>query len=306
MLVQNRNFHILGLTLTSGNEWIEQGQLYMAYILEVLGKIDIPIYLGPAYPLKQNLERVQKMKTWFQLDWIGAFAKSRKHISPPYGGKMPKLKSQKKGAVDFIVKTIQENPNEVSILAIGPLTNIALALQKNPQIAKKINNILIMGGAVKTKGNVTPHAEFNTWFDPEAARVVLRSAIPKKLVFALDITNQASINKTHFDQIVSKETPITKIYRQQGGNYYPGFFKNPQATSYIWDCIPAGYLIDPSIVENSEELFLDVVTDFGPQYGKMIPTTHPIKGQTKVTLMKKLNFKKFFSIYKDLLTKPVQ
>ena len=128
------------------------------------------------------------------------------------------------------------------------MTNIALALRLKPDIETKIKRIVFMGGNIRVAGNATPAAEFNFWFDPEAARIVLRSRIPKKMMFGLDICNLAKIRKAEFDQIAAVHTPITDLFREDLGNRYPGFLKKPDATGYMWDSLAAAYLLDPDFV----------------------------------------------------------
>jgi inosine-uridine nucleoside N-ribohydrolase len=124
-----------------------------------------------------------------------------------------------------------------------------------------------MGGAVHVPGNSTKKAEFNFWFDPEAAQIVFRSAIPKKIMFGLDATNHAPIRKPDYDQIVATKTPITDLYAEDMGNRFPGFNKNPDAVTYMWDALVSAYLLDPSIVTATQSRYLDVDARFGPAYG---------------------------------------
>src|SRR5207302_1242238 len=121
--------------------------------------------------------------------------------------------------------------------------------------------LVLMGGAVHVPGNTTPAAEFNFWFDPEAAQIVLRSRIPKKILFALDVCNHAPLSKTLFEQIVAAKTPVTRLYEEDFGRKgFPGFLTNAHGTAYLWDELAAGYVIDPSFVTKSESMHLDVDT----------------------------------------------
>src|SRR5260370_22095677 len=131
------------------------------------------------------------------------------------------------------------------------MTNIALALRMKPEIATRIKRIVFMGGNIRVPGNASNAAEFNFWFDPEAARIVLRSRIPKKVMFGLDICNTAPIRKAEFDQIAAVRTPITDLFREDLGNRYPAFLKHPEATGYMWDSLAAAYLLDPGFVTKS-------------------------------------------------------
>jgi inosine-uridine nucleoside N-ribohydrolase len=109
----------------------------------------------------------------------------------PKGGE-PAWQVSSDPADELITRMARFRPNELTLIAIGPLTNLALGLQKDPEGMKKLRDIIIMGGAVRTKGNVTPHAEFNIFVDPEAARMVFESGLPTTLV-PLDVTHQVDL-----------------------------------------------------------------------------------------------------------------
>jgi inosine-uridine nucleoside N-ribohydrolase len=182
----------------------------------------------------------------------------------------------------------------VTILELGPMTNLAIALRLHPEIAPKIKRLIFMGGALQGR-------EFNFWFDPEAASIVLRSAIPKKIMFGLDICNHAKLDRAHYEQIIARKTPITELYRDDIGKR---FKKNPAGKFFIWDCLAAAYLSDPSFVSRTESRFLDVQTMFGKDYGAVIPLDRALSPDaTPVDVMVDLDFEKFFAVYKSLLTR---
>jgi inosine-uridine nucleoside N-ribohydrolase len=161
-----------------------------------------------------------------------------------------------------------------------------------------------MGGNIRVAGNASPAAEFNFWFDPEAARIVLRSRIPQKVMFGLDICNTAVLRKAEFDQIVAVRTPITDLFREDLGNRYPGFLKHPGATGYMWDSLAAAYLLDPGFVTKSDVRYLDVLTAWGRFYGSTVPLDRrSVPDATPVTVMLGLDFNRVFGLYKDRLTR---
>jgi inosine-uridine nucleoside N-ribohydrolase len=195
---------------------------------------------------------------------------------------------------------VERDPGQVTILAIGPMTNVALALRKYPAIAGKIKRLVFMGGNLHVPGNASKNAEFNFWFDPDAADEVLRSAIPEKVMFGLDICNHAPIRKLQFDELIAVKTPITALVAEDMGNRYPGFFKHPKATTYIWDSLAAGWLLDESFVTKRETQHLEVDTALGRTYGK--PRASKETSSTPVQVMLDLDFTRFLALYKRLLT----
>jgi inosine-uridine nucleoside N-ribohydrolase len=184
------------------------------------------------------------------------------------------------------------------------MTNLALALRMKPEIETKIKRLVFMGGNIRVPGNVNNAAEFNFWFDPEAARIVLRSRIPIKVMFGLDICNLARIRKPEFDQIAGAHTPVTDLYREDLGNRYPAFLKKPDATGYMWDSLAAAFLLDPDYVTSYESRYLDVQTTWGRFYGSTVPLDRNVApAATPVTVMFSLDFKRVFALYKDRLTR---
>lgn len=284
---------LAGVTTVSGNVWARDGVVNARRTLAALGKKNIPVHLGAQDPLLRNqaLTDIETARIG-PPEFTGAFATP----VPPH----PK---EPASGVDFLIRTIEREPG-VTILAIGPLTNIAILLRLRPDLAEKIGRIVIMGGNVHVPGNASKAAEFNFWFDPEAARIVLRSAIPKKVLFGLDICNKAVLTKAHFDKVVAANTPVTALYREAFGNEYPGFLKKPEATGYLWDELAAGYLIDPGFVTGSEEAYLDVETAFGAKYGAVIPLARAEAPEaTPVEVMLDLDFPRVVKLYTDLLTR---
>ena len=235
-----------GITLVPGNVWPSQGAEYMFHILDLLKRPQVPILAGARGPLVHTAAMAREAeRRWGKLEYIGAFADKPDDVKPAPGARLTMRKPKHNGAVEFLISEIERNPGEVTILALGPMTNIALALRMRPEIETRIKRIVFMGGNIHIPGNASASAEFNFWFDPEAARIVLRSSIPQKVMFGLDIANTAPIHKTHFDELVAVKTPITELIREDWGNRYPGFLQHPTGVNYLGDSLAAAYLLDP-------------------------------------------------------------
>jgi inosine-uridine nucleoside N-ribohydrolase len=295
---------IQGITIVPGNVWGPQGAEYMYHILDLLKHPQVPVALGADGPLIHTAAMSREFdRRWGGLMYSGAFTQDSAAVIPAPGSKLTARKPRR-DAVHFLISEIERHPSEVTILALGPMTNIALALRMKPEIETKIKRIVFMGGNIRVPGNATPASEFNFWFDPEAARIVLRSQIPKKMMFGLDICNLARLKKVEFDQIANAHTPITDLFREDLGNRYPGFLKKPDATGYMWDSLAAAYLLDPEFVTKLESRYLDVQTTWGQFYGSTTPLDRrATPAATPVTVMLGLDFKRVFTLYKDRLTK---
>jgi inosine-uridine nucleoside N-ribohydrolase len=296
---------VTGVTIVPGNVWAPQGAEYMLHILDLLRRPDLPVFTGAEVPLNNSVAMAsEEERRWGKMEYIGAFAQEPHAVVPAVGARLTGRKPHHDAAVQFLISEIERRPGEVSILAIGPMTNIALALRLKPSIETKIKQIVFMGGNIKAPGNASPWAEFNFWFDPEAARIVLRSRIPRKVMFALDVCNTAPIRKAEFDQIVTVRTPITDLFREDLGNRYPGFLKHPEGIAYMWDSLAAAYLIDPSFVTRWETQHLDVQAAWDRFYGATIPLARGVAPDaTPVSVATELNLQRVFAIYKDRLTR---
>jgi len=304
MLLQRRDVvEILGVTVVAGNHTVPQGSEHMLHLLELTGADDIPLFCGADAPLVNTPARAARQEAqWGPISFKGAFD-AGPEVLPPHGGRFAATRPRATHAVSFIIDTIARYPDEVTLVAVGPMTNLALVLRRRPDLAGRIKSLVFMGGNARVPGNVTPAAEFNIWFDPEAAAAVLGSAIPRIVMFGLDITNHAPIRKTQFDTIVAGDTPLTRLMRHDMG---PRFERDPGATYYVWDCITAAWLIDPSVVTVSERLPIEVDTTFGPSYGgTRVSEDAPADGRL-VDVMLDLDLEKFYRIYEDLLTRPLE
>src|ERR1035437_5298161 len=298
---------IQGITIVPGNVWGPQGAEYMFHILDLV-KVkhgQIAVAMGADGPLIHTAAMAKEMdRRWGALGYTGAFAQDAAAPLIPAPGCTLTARKPQHDAVNLLISEIERHPGEVTILALGPMTNIALALRMKPEIPSKIKRMVFMGSNIRVPGNASNAAEFNFWFDPEAARILLRSGIPKKTMFGLDICNLARIRKPEFDQIAGAHTPVTELFREDLGNRYPAFLKKPDATGYLWDSLAAAYLLDPDFVTKFESRYIDVQTAWGQFYGSTVPLDRRVApAATPVTVMFGLDFKRVFALYKDRLTK---
>jgi inosine-uridine nucleoside N-ribohydrolase len=304
--------NVMGITVVPGNVWPAQGAEYMEHILDLLNYGPMPVYTGAETPLVHTAAMAHESeRRWGKLLYAGAFDQNPADVKPAPGAALsprarsrPEARSHHEEAVEFMISEIERHPGEITLLELGPMTNLALALRLRPEIETRIKRLVFMGGNLRPPGNATPSAEFNFWFDPEAARIVLRSRIPEKIMFGLDICNTAPIHKAEFDQIVAVHTPITDLYREDLGNRYPGFLQHPGGIAYMWDSLAAAYLLDAGFVTRSETQYLDVLASWGRFYGSTVPLDRRVAPEaTPVTVMMALDFNRVWRLYKELLTR---
>ena len=195
-------------------------------------------------------------------------------------------------ADELITKMARQYPDEMTLIATGPLTNLALALQRDPEGMGKLEAVAIMGGAVRTRGNITPYAEFNIFSDPLAAKIVLESGLPITLV-PLDVTQQVSLTPQWMEERVK---PINNVFSKfvievTGYDSTRHQFRNKELI-HLHDPLAVGVVIDPTLVRK-ERLPIDVETQADEHYGK----TSETKEGPKIEVCLGVNAKEFLELF---------
>jgi inosine-uridine nucleoside N-ribohydrolase len=173
-------------------------------LLELAGRTDIPVARGSNQPLVRQPVYADHV-----------------HGDNGLGGIQmpePQLQPVAAHAVDVIIETIMNSPGEITLVPIGPLTNIALALRREPRIAQSVREVVIMGGALRVPGNTTPAAEFNIYADPHAAHMVFHAGWPIRLV-ALDVTNKTLLQREQVQELASNNSSVTRLIQQMVENF---------------------------------------------------------------------------------------
>ena len=308
MLANHPDIELLGVTIVPGNTWVCEGAAYAIRQLEVLNRRDVPVALGIRYPLRagryENLEVERKM-FGYGSGFVGCFSRaepeSYREVYRRAFGSRPTIKPVDKHAVNFLIDTIKANPGEVTVMPIGPCTNLAIAIRMAPEIIPMIKRVVYMGGAFDTPGNTTPAAEFNWWFDPEAAKMSVRAAFADQLIVGLDVCEKYRLNKKLFDRITAADTPIAKMFKEK---YGPSFEKNPGYTRLVWDTIAASVVIDPSLIVEEETRWVDVNSDFNLDYGRSLGyRKHGPVGTQKARILMEIDEKRFWNLMVSLLGK---
>lgn len=206
MAFQTQELHIIGLTTVFGNVSTEDATQNALLLCEIAGHPDVPVAKGSPGPLKGGIPRVSEFV--HGLDGLG-------NINLP----PPTTKVIEKSAVEFLVDEVSKYPGEVSVLALGPLTNVALAIKRDPSFASKVKTIVILGGAFFASGNVNPAAEANIYGDPEAADIVFTSGANITVV-GINITTQVKLTDEDLHELRESKgryarllTDMCKFYR---------------------------------------------------------------------------------------------
>ena len=225
---------LLGITAVAGNVPLALTVRNARIICELAGRPDMPVFAGCDRPLKRPLVTAEHVHGKTGLD----------------GPDLPEptMPLAETHAVDFIIESVRSNaPGSVTLCPLGPLTNIATALQKAPDIAPRIGHIVLMGGAYFEVGNITPTAEFNMYVDPEAADIVFKSGI-KITVMPLDVTHKALVTKKRNDAFRALGTPVGVAVAEMT-DFFERFDKEKYGSTGapLHDPCVTAYLLQPEL-----------------------------------------------------------
>ncbi len=228
------DIELLGLTTTFGNASIEDTTRNALQLVEMSG-FDIPVAQGAAVPLVQEPHPYP--------DFVhGKDGMADLNLAPPQ--RQPIAQD----AADFIIEQVNAQPGKVTLVPIGPLTNLALALERAPDIAQKVKQVVLMGGTILENGNVSPVAEANIFCDPHAADKVMTAEWPVTVV-GLDVTHQVLLSRQLFADIAA-ENPRVGDFMQQAATYYINFYEREREASdgcFGHDVSAVAYVVQPEL-----------------------------------------------------------
>jgi inosine-uridine nucleoside N-ribohydrolase len=327
-LLQSPQLRVLGITMVTGNAWRDEEAQHTLRMLELIHRTDVPLALGAVFPLIRTQEETRLEAALFgNVAWLGAWGGGPTNLNaagapekgpggassviyqkthgpyeiPPMPEGVPTTKPIAEDAVHFLIRQVHEHPHQVTIYAAGPLTNIALALSIDPEFAALTQGIAIMGGSLNPQTTdpefaESPRHEFNFWFDPEATRIVLRAPWPRIDLTTVDISIKARFTQAMLDAIRKSTSPAAQYVAQYSQERY-----------YLWDELAACALIDPTLITQARDVYMDIDLSHGPSYGNTLTWTDQLRPQTplrKVHAQLDLDLPRFEKQFVDRITAP--
>ena len=240
---------LLGVTTVAGNQTLDKTTANAIRVLDHVGRSEIAVAAGATRPLVRERRVAARVHGETGLDGP--------HLPPP------SRRPEPAHAIDWIATTVVANPDPVTLVATGPLTNVALFLARYPELEARLQRVVLMGGAA-AEGNVTPAAEFNIWADPEAAHRVFASGLDLTMV-GLDVTHQALMTPAHAERLAGAGTAgklVAELY-----DFYAQFHRR----QYGWkgapvhDAVAMAHVIDGTLLTTSH---CGVIVDTGPELSR--------------------------------------
>jgi purine nucleosidase len=306
-LVQSPETDVLGITVVSGDAWLAEEVQHTLRLMEIIGRADIPVVPGAAFPLVNTKEYIARWETMHgKIIYQGAWNFATGHAvhgpweipSMPEGA--PTIKAANEDAAHFLIRMVHKYPHEVTIYEGGPMTNLALAQAIDPEFASLAKELILMGSSLNPQTDdpeftTTPRREFNLWMDPEASSRALHSAWPRIVVTTVDISIKTRMEKELIAEIAKGQYPAAQ---------YVAKYAQP---GYLWDELAAVAWLDPSVITKTHKVYLDVSTDHGASYGDTLiwsEDTRPHLGEREVEIQDDLDKQKFYREFADLMTRP--
>jgi purine nucleosidase len=319
MLLQSKEVEVLGITIPTGDGWRDEEVANTLRLLEIANRPEIPVYPGAVFPLLNTPALVKRWealygKLVYDGAWTetwpeeGAVRRTPFHADPylvlpsPVG--VPKLKPAQGTAAEFLSRKVHEFPGQVTIIAAGPLTDLALAARLDPQFASLAKELVFMGGSFNptSSGNAfaaeyanTPRREFNMRFDPEASHIVLHEPWKKITQVPVDPTTGTFFKPEYIREVATGKAPFD-AYLGKFGQSFP-----------MWDELAVAVWLDPSIVTRKSTLMVDTSTVFGPNYGDTLSWTAneaPGLGERAMEVVFDVDVPRFERMTLDLLMAP--
>jgi inosine-uridine nucleoside N-ribohydrolase len=308
LLIQSPQTEVLGLTMVTGDQWLKAEVAHTLRMLELIGRTDIPVVPGAEYPL---VRRKDETELWEQrygfFVWLGAWTPRFYHPHDQLGEipeGLPTTKPLDEDAAHFMIRMVHKFPHEVTIYEGGPMTNLALAITIDPEFAGLVKELVFMGASLSPQTDDpefinTPRREFNVWFDPEAAHVVLGEPWKKIICTPVDISVKTRLTPELINRIKAGDSPA--------GRYVAQYARLQSQYNYLWDELAAAAWLDPSMITKTESRYMDVDLDRGADYGNTLTWSDQDKPKVEVKpveIQVDLDTEKFYRMFVELLSAP--
>jgi ribosylpyrimidine nucleosidase len=287
MAAAHPKIDLLGITIVAGNQTLDKTVVNGLNVCQLLG-IDANVYAGMPKPLVR--EQV-----------VAGNVHGESGLDGPVFGPLHR-QAEKTNAVNYIIDTLMASEGDITLVPVGPLTNIAVAMRMEPLIIPKIKEIVLMGGAYGT-GNFTPSAEFNIFADPEAAHVVFTSGAPI-VMMGLDLTNQTLCTL----EIIERMEAVGNVAGRLFGDIMRFTLKSQfecfgLEAGPLHDATCVGYLISPEAFE-TQEMYVEVDSNRGPCYGRTVcDELNVLEQKANAKVGKKIDTETFWDLVEACIRK---
>jgi inosine-uridine nucleoside N-ribohydrolase len=308
LMIQSPQTEVLGITVVTGDQWLKEEVAHTLRMLELIGRTDIPVVPGAELPLVRRKQATELSEQQYgSVAWLGAWTPKFYH-APDQLGEMPEGKPTTKpadeDAAHFLIRMVHKFPNQITIYEGGPMTNLALAISIDPAFPSLAKELVFMGASFHPRTDDpefanSPTHEFNLWFDPEAAHVVLLAPWKKIVCTPVDISVKTRLSADLMNRVKAGKSPAANYIGEYGrlwGNY-----------NYLWDELTAMAWLDPTLITKKETLFMDVDLDRGANYGNTLNWTEHNRPKVElqpVEVQVDLDLDRFYKTFVDLLTAP--
>lgn len=325
LVLQTADVELLGVTTTSGSVWRDTATAHALRTLEIMGRRDVPVVPGATYPLLNSAERTKRWeglhgRLVFKGPWTDYWPEGT--LQPPPGQRSPDFvpplpegdpttKPAAEIAALFLIRQVRAHPGEVTIIATGPMTNIALAQSLDPGFAANVQALVYMGGSLNPQQRLaskaaeefareyvnTPRREFNIRWDPEAARIVAHAPWRSVTMVPVDPSTGTEWTPAYLAEVAKAGTPLARAV----ATIAPGF--------PMWDEIAAMAWLRPGIVTRADRLWIDFDTGEGAGYGDTLSWSEayrPGLGEQPQTVVREIDRQTMEAAMKALYVAPVR
>jgi len=320
MVLQSPDIEVLGITIESGDGWQKENTAHTLRMLELIGRTDVPVVAGATFPLVNSEEETIRWEglhgklpykgAWMR-EWPDYNTVNRTHyhaadVVPPLEEGAPTTRPLGEAAANFLVRKAREFPGEVTILAMGPFTNLALAARLDDGFAGQAKELVIMGGSFNPRAPDVdefamqfihnPRVEFNSRWDPEAARIMLHAGWKKITAVPTDATTRTKLTPELVRKATAASTPVARYTARYAQAGFP-----------MWDEVAAAVLLDSGVVRRSEKLAMDVDVDHGANYGATLSWPAgkgPGLGEPDVTAVLDIDVARLEQLFVEQISRP--